>query len=76
MALKDADIRAFRGIDTPYKRADEKGLYLEIFPNGSKLWQLKFRFAGKEKRLEFGGYHEISLAKARKLRDGAKQVSR
>jgi hypothetical protein len=51
MALKDPEIRAFQPIDNPYKRADGGGLYLEIFPNGSKLWRWKFRVNGKEKRL-------------------------
>lgn len=45
MPLKDAKIRAFRPIDTPYKKADGGGLCLEVFPNGSKLWRWKFRAA-------------------------------
>ena len=54
MALTDAEIRGFRPIDTPYKRAHSGGLYLEVFPNGSKLWRWKFRANGKEKRLALG----------------------
>lgn len=69
MALKDVEIRALRAGDKPFRKADEKGLYLEIFPNGSKLWRWKFRYAGKEKRLALGAYPEISLAEARKRRD-------
>ncbi len=60
--------------NAPYKRADEKGLYLEIFPNGSRLWRLKFRHAGKEKRLALGSYPEVSLAAARKGRDDARAL--
>jgi hypothetical protein len=44
---------------------DEKGLYLEISPTGSKLWRWKYRFNGKEKRLFFGAWPEVSLADAR-----------
>ncbi len=65
MSLKAAEISAFRAGDTPYKKADAKGLYLEIFPNGSKLWRWKYRFAGKEKRLALGAWPDVTLAKAR-----------
>jgi integrase len=69
MALKDAEIRAFLPIDTPYKRADSGGLYIEVFPHGSKLWRWKFRSGGKEKRLALGSYPEVSLKAARERRD-------
>lgn len=69
MALKDAEIRAFQPVDTPYKKADGGGLYLEIFPNGSKLWRWKFRANGKEKRLALGAYPRVSLKDARQRRD-------
>jgi hypothetical protein len=42
MLLTALQIRAFLPGATAYKRADERGLYLEIFPNGSKLWRLKY----------------------------------
>jgi integrase len=48
---------------------DSKGLYIEVSPNGGKWWRLKYRFLGKEKRLSLGVYPEISLKKARELRD-------
>lgn len=47
MPLKDAEIRAFQAMDKPVKKADGAGLYLEVSPNGSKLWRLKFRIGGK-----------------------------
>lgn len=72
MSLKDTEIRAIRATDKPVRKADGKGLYVEVFPNGSKLWRLKYRFAGKEKRLALGSYPEISLAEARKRRDAAR----
>ena len=31
--------------------ADSQGLYLEVLPSGGKYWRLKYRYAGKEKRL-------------------------
>jgi len=74
MALTDTAIRALQPGDSPYKRADEKGLYVEIFPNGSKLWRLKYRIGGKEKRLALGAYPEISLKGARSGREEARKL--
>lgn len=72
MSLKAAEISAFRAGDTPYKKADAKGLYLEVFPNGSKLWRWKYRVAGKEKRLALGAWPDVTLAKARQLCEAAR----
>lgn len=72
MALKDSEIRAFRPLDKPYRKADSGGLYLEIFPNGSRLWRWKFRVGGKEKRLALGAYPAVSLKDARTKRDEAR----
>jgi integrase len=58
----------------PYKLADGGGLYLEIMPNGTKCWRLKYRYLGKEKRLAFGVYPIIGLADARDGRDKAKKL--
>ena len=52
--------------------ADAGGLYLEVTPNGSKRWFLKYRVAGKEKQLALGSYPAVSLAEARRARDVAK----
>ena len=67
MSLTALQIRAFSPGDTAYKRADERGLYLEIFPNGSKLWRLKYYVGGKEKRIALGAWPEVSLQAARLL---------
>lgn len=76
MALKDVELRAFKPQDRAYKRADERGLYIEVRPNGSKLWRLKYRHLGTEKRLALGAYPEVSLAEARRKRDEARQKLR
>ncbi|MBM4298416.1 MAG: DUF4102 domain-containing protein [Deltaproteobacteria bacterium] len=55
---------------------DAGGLYLEVAPAGGKWWRWKYRFAGKEKRLSFGVYPDVSLKAARERRDAArKQVA-
>ncbi len=76
MSLKALELRAFSPRAKAYKKADELGLYLEVFPNGSKLWRFKYRFTGKEKRLALGAFPEVSLAEARELRDRARKALR
>jgi len=51
---------------------DAGGLYLEVSPAGSKRWFWKTYFDGKEGRMAFGGYPDVSLTAARKARDAAK----
>ncbi len=48
-----------------YRLADGSGLYLEVSPTGAKYWRMKYRFAGKEKRLAIGVYPRIKSAEAR-----------
>ncbi|MGK4333947.1 tyrosine-type recombinase/integrase [Lonsdalea quercina] len=72
MALTDTAIRKIKPADKSFKLADSSGLYLLIKPNGSKLWYMKYRIYGKEKKLAFGPYPGVSLFKARQLRDAAR----
>ncbi|HCL4435727.1 TPA: tyrosine-type recombinase/integrase [Salmonella enterica] len=72
MALTDTAIRKTKPTEKPFKLADSSGLYLLIKPNGSKLWYMKYRIDGKEKKLAFGPWPDVSLFKARQLRDIAR----
>jgi len=54
MALNDAQIRAIRATNRPIKKADGKGLYIEVAPNGSKLWRLKFRIGARKSGWRWG----------------------
>lgn len=74
MKLGDTKCKAAKPQEKPYKLADGGGLYLEIMPNGSKCWRMKYRYLGKEKRLAFGVYPIISLADARESRERAKKL--
>lgn len=60
--------------EKPYRLADSGGMYMEVMPNGSKYWRLKYRLFGKEKRLALGVYPAVSLAEARESRDIAKKM--
>jgi hypothetical protein len=51
MALTEIAIKQAKHGPKPIKLADEKGLFLLLQPSGGKLWRLKYRFAGKEKKL-------------------------
>jgi integrase len=73
MPLTDRQVKAAKPQEKKYKLADEKGLYLEVRPNGSRYWRMKYRFHGKEKLAAFGVYPDVSLAAARELRDSARQ---
>lgn len=72
MALNDTQIKALKAKERSYKVSDEKGLYLQVTPAGGKLWRLKYRIDGKEKKLAIGPYPEIGLADARLARDEAR----
>jgi integrase len=74
MPLSDLAARKAKATGKPFKLADGGGLHLLVSPNGSKLWRLKYRFAGKEKLLSFGPYPAVSLADARRRRDEAKKL--
>lgn len=63
--ITDTKARQAMPSEKPYRISDEKGLYLEVHPGGSKYWRYKYRFSGKEKRLALGVYPEVSLKKAR-----------
>jgi len=66
MALTDKTIHAAKHGEKPIKLADERGLFLLLQPSGGKLWRLKYRIGGKEKKLALGRYPDVSLKEARK----------
>lgn len=73
MPLSETTVRMAKPRLKAYRLADANGLYVEVAPNGSRYWRLKYRFDGKEKRLALGVYPVVSLAKAR---DDAREARR
>lgn len=71
MKLTDAKLRT---LSEPGKHFDGGGLYLELTAAGGRYWRLKYRVAGKEKRLALGVYPAVSLKDARDLANQARQV--
>ncbi|MFZ4478660.1 MAG: tyrosine-type recombinase/integrase [Rhodoferax sp.] len=71
MPLTDAQVR---NETKTGKHFDGAGLYIEVSKTGSKYWRLKYRHAGKEKRLALGVYPGVSLKDARELANLARHA--
>ena len=67
--LTDTRVKTAKPQEKIFKLTDERGLHLSVYPNGSKLWQMRYRFEGKQKTASIGKYPEVSLAEAREKRD-------
>jgi integrase len=77
MALNDKAIKALKAKDAMFKVSDGGGMYLMVRPHGTKLWQMGYRFGGKQRTLSIGIYPDVGLADARDARDAArKQLAR
>lgn len=72
--LSDTKLRALKPQEKPYRITDEKGLYVQVSTTGSRLFRFKYKFDGKEKLLAFGQYPDVTLARARELRDEARRA--
>jgi Integrase len=74
MALTDLKVRNVKPNGKVIKISDGEGLYLQVQPNGTKLWRLAYRFLGKQKTLAIGTYPEISLQEARERKMEARKL--
>lgn len=72
--LTDTQIRNAKPKEKPYKLTDSNGLYLEVRPNGSKLWRYRYRIGGKENLFAVGDYPAMSLTEARGERESARKL--
>ncbi|MCX5616350.1 integrase arm-type DNA-binding domain-containing protein [Bombella sp. TMW 2.2559] len=70
--LTDISVKRLKPREKPYRKADSGGLAIRVLPNGTKLWQFRYRVGGKENTFSIGPYPEVSLAQARTARDEAK----
>ena len=74
MALTNIEIRNAKPGDKSFRLWDAHGLYIEVSSGGGKWWRFKYRFEGKEKRLSFGVFPDVSLSEAREKRDAARKL--
>ncbi len=56
--------------------SDGGGLFIQVSPQGSKLWRMAYRFTGLQKLLSFGAYPAVGLAAARHKREDAKKLQK
>lgn len=75
MALTDIAVRNAKSRERAYKLADGGGLYLLVTPTGGRLWRMKYRADGVERKLSFGKYPDVTLADARKARGAARAMA-
>ncbi|MBU0867518.1 MAG: tyrosine-type recombinase/integrase [Alphaproteobacteria bacterium] len=73
MAPTDTATRNAKPAGKPYKVTVSPDLYLFVNPSGSKLWRIKYRFDGVERKVSIGAYPESTLAEARAARDAARK---
>lgn len=73
--LTDIQVKNAKPKDKPYTLADGGGMYLEIAPTGSKIWRMSYRQPnGKNTRLTFGAYPDVTLLAARQKRAAARML--
>ena len=72
--LTETGIKNLRPAPKPYKRFDEKGLYLIVTPDGGRWWRFKYKLGGREKLLSLGTYPDVALRRAREKRDAARRL--
>lgn len=75
MALSETALKALKPKDKPYTKADDRGLYVEVFPTGGVVWRYRYRLNGKSEKLTLGKYPALTLKNARIKRDEAAQAA-
>ena len=73
-ALTATQIKQAKQKAKDYKLSDGGGLFLLVTKRGTKLWRVKYIINKKEKLLSLGKYPDITLSKARELREENKQL--
>ncbi|TDJ28377.1 MAG: DUF4102 domain-containing protein [Gammaproteobacteria bacterium] len=67
--MNASELKALKPKKSLYRRTAGGGLYIEVTPNGSKLWRHRYRYSGRENMLTLGKYPKVSLKEARRRRD-------
>ena len=67
MPLSEIAVKKLKPKEKRYLIADERGLYIEVYPNGTKAWRFRQFSGGKQTKISLGTYPEITLAEARNI---------
>jgi integrase len=72
--LSDPQVRRLQARSTAFEIRDghARGLILQVLPSGRKLWTVRYRYCGAQRRLTLGEYPTVSLAKARAAAEDAR----
>ena len=60
--LTDAHCRNAKPKEKLYRLNDQRGLYLEVKPNGVKAWRFRFTLDGKPSMFALGEYPSLTLS--------------
>jgi integrase len=74
--LTEMQVKNAKAKERDYKLADSEGLYLYVTAKGHRSWRMKYRFAGKERRLVLGAYPDLALREARDRKADARKLLR
>lgn len=75
--LTNVQVKQAQAREKSYRLPDGGGLYLQVEPNGSKYWRLRYRMQGVERApFALGVYPHLSLAEARKAASVARDQIR
>lgn len=76
LKLIDTQIKSAKPKAKAYKLFDGEKLILLVRPSGTKVWQYYYKLHGKHNIYTIGQYPEVSAAKAREIRDDARELVR
>ena len=65
----DVQIKGLKPREKTYFKSEVGGLTLQVHPTGKKVWRYRYSINGVRRWYRLGTYPEVSLAKARTLRD-------
>ncbi len=72
--ITDVALRKAKAGARDYRIPDGGGLTLLVRTNGARLWQYRYRHAGREQILSLGAYPAITLAAARETHRKAREL--
>lgn len=69
MGLTDREISTLEPSLKRYSKRVERGLLIDVTTGGAMSWVFKYRLNGKQDKLVIGRYPDLTLKKAREMRD-------
>lgn len=65
--LTDTQLRSLGAREKTYTTTGIDGLAIRVLTSGARTWQFRYRLGGKNHRISFGIYPEVTLREAREL---------